>query len=143
MSPRPIPPHVLWWAFRLFTLLMWAQLTSRGLDYLTGNPDRGSGIFNVTDPTPPMVWGATSLAVSLVLAVGMLKGCRRIVLVGAFLAAAVNLSFAGVVVDDVLQPPIDDWRFFTDYCVKACQWSIIAYVMYITDAVEKHRQKEE
>lgn len=141
MSVRPIPPHVLWWAFRLFALLMWAQFTSRGLDYLTGNPNEGAGIFHVTDPTPPMVWGATCLAVSLILAVGMLKGCRRIVLVGAFLAAAVNLAFAGVVVDDVLRPPIDDWRFFTDYCVKACQWSIIAYVMYITDAVEKAREE--
>lgn len=133
----------LWGGFQVFTLGMWGQITSQGLDYLLGNPTAGKGIFHVTDPTPPLVWGVACLLASVVLAVGMARRCPRFVMAGAFLAACINIAFGMVVIDDVFRPPLDDWRFFTDYLVKASLWAAVAFVMYIVDGIKKSIKDDE
>lgn len=117
------------------------QMLSRGLDYILGNPNQGVGAFRVRDVTPPVVWGAACIIAALIVAIGLLKQCPRIVRAGAVLAAAIYGAFAVMVFDDVyMQGPVDDWRFFTGYIATAFMWAVIAWSLTIRIAVIKHRK---
>ncbi|MCK6161544.1 hypothetical protein [Corynebacterium simulans] len=117
------------------------QLFSRGLDYILGNPKQGAGAFHVQDVSPPIVWGGACIIAALIVAVGLLKQCPRIVRAGAVLAAAIYGAFAVMVFDDVyMQGPVDDWRFFTGYIATAFMWAVIAWSLTIRIAVIKNRE---
>lgn len=117
------------------------QLLSRGLDYLFGNPRPGAGAFQVWDVSPPIVWGAACIIAALIVTIGLLKQCPRIVRAGAILAAAIYGAFAVMVFDDVyVQGPVDDWRFFTAYISAAFMWAVIAWSLTIRIAVIKNRE---
>lgn len=126
---------------QIFAGLMLFQLWSRGLDYLTGNPDQGNGILNVTDPTPPTVWGLSCVIAATIITLGMLFHRLQLIMFGAVLTMGIYLAFGWVILDDVIQRPvIDDWRFLTDYIIKACMWVAIAWSMFIQDGVERYRK---
>ncbi|HFG8761699.1 hypothetical protein ACL1HT_00610 [Corynebacterium striatum] len=111
------------------------------MDYILGNPNQGVGAFRVRDVTPPVVWGAACIIAALIVAIGLLKQCPRIVRAGAVLAAAIYGAFAVMVFDDVyMQGPVDDWRFFTGYISAAFMWAVIAWSLTIRIAVIKHRK---
>lgn len=117
------------------------QMLSRGLDYLLGNPAPGTGVFHVTDSTPPIVWGSACVVTSVAVAVGLAFGRVAVLRNAAAVACCIYLAFAVVVFDDVaLKYPIDDWRFLTDYVTAAGVWGAIAWLMTIQLAVVRKRK---
>ncbi|MFS0063619.1 hypothetical protein ACL1G0_06720 [Corynebacterium striatum] len=117
------------------------QMLSRGMDYILGNPKQGVGAFQVRDVSPPIVWGAACIIAALIVTIGLLKQCPRIVRAGAIFAAAIYGAFAVMVFDDVYaQGPVDDWRFFTGYIATAFMWAVIAWSLTIRIAVIKNRE---
>ena len=125
---------------RLITALLTLQLFSRGLDYVTGNPHAGTGVFQVESLDPPIVWGAVCIIAALANAIGLAKNYHRIIRDGAIVTAAIYLIFALMVIDDVNIRPLDDWRFFTGYLITAGIWATIAYALTIRMAVVDSRK---
>lgn len=117
------------------------QLLSRGLDYVLGNPRQGAGAFRISDASPTLVWGAACIIAALIVTIGLLRQCPRVVRAGAIFAAAIYGAFAVMVFDDVyVQGPVDDWRFFTGYLATAFMWAVIAWSLTIRIAVIKNRE---
>lgn len=126
---------------RIITSILALQLFSRGLDYVTGNPHRGVGAFQVESLNPPVVWGAVCIAASLMVAIGLAAGRDRITRDGAVLTSAVYLIFAIMVIEDIHLRPLDDWRFFTGYMCSAGIWATIAFSLTVRMAVVASRKE--
>lgn len=128
---------------RLITALLTFQLFARGLDYVTGNPSTGTGVFQVESLNPPLVWGTVCIFASLMIAIGLATGRNRITRDGAVLTAAVYLIFAIMVTGDINLSPLDDWRFFTSYLTLCGVWSTIAFSLTVRMAVVDHRKERD
>lgn len=128
---------------RIITALLTFQLFSRGLDYVTGNPQQGVGAFQVESLNPPVVWGAVCILAALMVAVGLAVGSDRITRDGAILTSAVYLVFAVMVIDDIHLSPLDDWRFFTGYMCSAGVWATIAFALTVRMAVVANRKEHD
>ena len=124
---------------KVITALLTFQLFARGLDYVTGNPHSGTGVFQVESIDPPIVWGTVCLIASTITAVGLMKNWNRLVRDGAVCVSAIYLVFAAMVVVDINLNPMDDWRFFTSYITSAGVWATIALAVTIRMAVIKDR----
>lgn len=122
------------------TVIVALQLALRGADYVTGNPKGGKGVFEVPDPSPPFVWGATCLVVAAVVAVGLIRRNSRVVRNAAVVAASVYGAFAIMVFDDAVRDGLDDWRFCTSYLTGAAVWGVIAYAQTMHIAVVASRE---
>ena len=125
---------------RLITALLTLQLFARGLDYVTGNPHAGNGVFQVESLDPPIVWGAVCILVSLANAIGLAKNWNRVIRDGAIVTAAIYFVFSLMVLDDINLHPLDDWRFFTGYLTTAGIWAVIALALTIRMAVVANRK---
>ena len=125
---------------RLITALLTLQLFSRGLDYVSGNPHPGTGVFQVESLDPPVVWGAVCILAALANAIGLVRNHNRVIRDGAIVTASIYLIFALMVIDDINVRPLDDWRFFTGYLITAGIWSTIAYTLTIRMAVADSRK---
>lgn len=128
---------------RLITALLAFQLFARGLDYVTGNPSRGTGVFQVESLNPPIVWGAVCIFASLMIAIGLAMGRNRITRDGAVLTSSIYLVFAFMVAGDINLDPLDDWRFFTSYLALCGVWSTIAFSLTIRMAVVDNRKEND
>lgn len=126
---------------RIITALLTFQLFARGLDYATGNPHSGAGVFQVESLDPPVVWGTVCLIASTITAVGLVKNWNRLIRDGAVFIAAIYLVFAVMVIEDINLNPLDDWRFFTSYITSAGVWATIAFAVTIRMAVIKDREE--
>ena len=124
---------------KVITALLTFQLFARGLDYATGNPNQGVGVFQVESLDPPFVWGVVCILAAFVNAVGLARNCNRAIRDGAVVTAAIYLIFALMVIDDIHLHPLDDWRFFTSYITSAGVWATIALAVTIRMAVIKDR----
>lgn len=125
---------------RLITALLTMQLFFRGLDYVTGNPQPGTGVFQVESLNPPVVWGAVCIIAALANAIGLAKNWHQVIRDGAIVTASIYLIFASMVIDDIHIRPLDDWRFFTGYLITAGIWATIAYALTIRMAVVENRK---
>lgn len=125
---------------RIITALLTFQLFARGLDYATGNPNQGVGVFQVESLDPPFVWGVVCILAALTNAVGLAKNCNRVIRDGAIVTAAIYLVFAAMVLEDIRLHPLDDWRFFTSYLTFAGVWATIAVALTIRMAVVENRE---
>lgn len=125
---------------KIITALLTFQLFSRGLDYTTGNPHSGTGIFQVESLDPPMVWGAVCILAALANAVGLARNCNRVIRDGAIVTSAIYLVFSAMVIEDIRLHPLDDWRFFTSYLTFAGVWATIAVTLTIRMAVVENRK---
>lgn len=105
------------------------QMFSRGMDYALGNPQPGTGIFQVTDSTPPLVWGVACVSTSVVAAVAIML--RRIVLLrnASVLAVAIYLGFAVVIFDDVYGADFSQVVLFCAFCVVSALTGGVAYLL--------------
>lgn len=128
---------------RLITSLLAFQLFARGLDYITGNPNTGAGVFQVESLNPPIVWGAVCILASLMVAIGVATGRNRITRDGAVLTSAVYLVFAVMVAGDIHLSPPDDWRFFTSYLCSSGVWATIAFALTVRMAVVANRKEHD
>lgn len=128
---------------RIITALLTFQLFSRGLDYVTGNPQKGVGAFQVESLNPPVVWGAVCVSAALMVAVGLVVGRDRVTRDGAVLTSAVYLIFAVMVIEDISFSPLDDWRFFTGYMCAAGIWATIAFSLTVRMAVVANRKEND
>ena len=128
---------------RLITALLALQLFSRGLDYVTGNPNTGIGAFQVESLNPPIVWGAVCILAALMVAIGLAMGRNRITRDGAVLTSAVYLVFAIMVTGDINLSPLDDWRFFTSYLCSSGVWATIAFSLTVRMAVVANRKEND
>lgn len=117
------------------------QLFARGLDYATGNPRQGVGVFQVESLNPPLVWGIVCMVAALMVAVGLIGKWTQIVRDGAILTATIYLVFATMTIDDISWSPPDDWRFFTGYLASCAVWAVIAVSLSVRMAVEKNRRE--
>ena len=125
---------------RLITALLTLQLFSRGLDYISGNPHPGTGVFQVESLDPPVVWGAVCILAALANSIGLVRNHNRVIRDGAIVTASIYLIFALMVVDDIHISPLDDWRFFTGYLTTAGIWATIAFTLTIRMAVVANRK---
>lgn len=130
-------------ALRIVTAFLTFQLFSRGLDYVTGNPQQGVGAFQVESLDPPIVWGAVCILAALTVAAGLISDRSRITRDGAILTSAVYLVFAVMVIDDIHLGPLDDWRFFTGYVCSAGVWATIAFALTVRMAVVANRKEHD
>lgn len=128
---------------RLITALLTFQLFARGLDYATGNPHPGTGVFQVESLDPPIVWGVVCILAALAIAVGLAINRNRVIRDGAIVAASVYLIFAFMVIDDINVRPLDDWRFFTSYLTAAGVWAVVAFSLTIRMAVVANRKEND
>ena len=117
------------------------QLFARGLDYATGNPRQGVGVFQVESLNPPLVWGIVCMVAALMVAVGLIGKWTQIVRDGAILSATIYLVFAIMTIDDISWSPPDDWRFCTGYLASCAIWAVIAVSLSVRMAVEKNRRE--
>lgn len=125
---------------RLITALLTLQLFARGLDYVTGNPHSGNGVFQVESLDPPIVWGAVCILVALANAIGLAKNWNRVIRDSAIVTSAIYFVFSLMVLDDINLHPLDDWRFFTGYLTTAGIWATIAFTLTIRMAVVANRK---
>lgn len=125
---------------KVITALLTFQLFARGLDYATGNPNQGVGVFQVESLDPPFVWGVVCVLAALANAVGLARNCNRVIRDGAIVTAAIYLVFSAMVIDDISFHPLDDWRFFTGYLTTAGVWATIAVTLTIRMAVVENRK---
>lgn len=128
---------------RIVTAFLTFQLFSRGLDYVTGNPQQGVGAFQVESLDLPIVWGAVCILAALTVAAGLISDRSRITRDGAILTSAVYLVFAVMVIDDIHLGPLDDWRFFTGYICSAGVWATIAFALTVRMAVVANRKEHD
>lgn len=126
---------------RIITALLTFQLFARGLDYATGNPHQGAGVFQVESLDPPMVWGTVCIIASVITTAGLIKNWNRVIRDGAVFISAIYLVFAAMVIGDIRLHPLDDWRFFTGYITSAGVWATIAFAVTIRMAVIKDREE--
>lgn len=126
---------------RVITAWLAFQLFARGLDYVTGNPNPGAGVFQMESLSPPVVWGAVCLLASLVVVVGLITGRDRITRDGAVFTSAIYFVFAIMVAGDVSLRPLDDWRFFTGYLCSSGVWATIAFALTVRIAVVTNRKE--
>lgn len=125
---------------RLITALLTLQLFSRGLDYASGNPHAGNGVFQVESLDPPIVWGTVCIIAAAATTIGLVKNWTRVIRDGAIVTAAIYLVFSLMVLDDINLHPMDDWRFFTGYLTTAGIWAVIAFALTIRMAVVANRK---
>lgn len=125
---------------RLITALLTIQLFSRGLDYATGNPHAGNGVFQVESLDPPIVWGTVCILAAAATAIGLVKNWNRVIRDGAIVTASIYLIFSLMVLDDIHLHPLDDWRFFSGYLTTAGIWATIAFTLTIRMAVVENRK---
>lgn len=125
---------------RIITALLTFQLFARGLDYATGNPNQGVGVFQVESLDPPFVWGVVCILAALANAVGLARNRNRVIRDGAIVTSAIYLIFALMVINDIHLHPLDDWRFFTSYITFAGVWATIAVALTIRMAVVENRK---
>lgn len=128
---------------RFITALLTFQLFSRGLDYVTGNPHQGVGVFQVESLDPPIVWGAVCILAALMVAIGLASSRDRITRDGAVLSAAVYLIFSFMVIEDIHLSPLDDWRFFTGYICSTGIWAVLAVSLSVRMAVVASRKEND
>lgn len=126
---------------RIITALLTFQLFARGLDYATGNPHSGAGVFQVESLDPPVVWGTVCIIAAAMLTLGLAKNWNRLIRDGAVLTSAIYLVFAVMVIEDINLSPPDDWRFFTSYITTAGVWAMIALAVTIRMAVIEDREE--
>ncbi|MCZ9300473.1 hypothetical protein [Corynebacterium marquesiae] len=126
---------------RIITALLTFQLFARGLDYATGNPHQGAGVFQVESLDPPMVWGTVCIIASVITTAGLIKNWNRVIRDGAVFISAIYLVFAAMVIGDIRLHPLDDWRFFTGYITAAGVWATIAFAVTIRMAVIQNRKE--
>ena len=125
---------------KVITALLTFQLFARGLDYATGNPHTGNGVFQVESLDPPIVWGTVCIIAALANAIGLAKNRNRVIRDGAVVTSAIYLVFSLMVLDDIHLHPLDDWRFFTGYLTTAGMWATIAFTLTIRMAVVENRK---
>ena len=125
---------------RLITALLTIQLFSRGLDYVTGNPHSGNGVFQVESLDPPIVWGAVCILAAAATTIGLVKDWNRVIRDAAIVTASIYLIFALMVLDDIHLHPLDDGRSYTGYLTTAGIWAAIAFTLTIRMAVVANRK---
>lgn len=111
------------------------NLLLRAADYLTGDFTQ-LGIVEVDGPWAPIVWGAACLLAAVTITVGMALSRLKIAAFGALIASATYVMFSVQAIDESLfTPPIDDWRFASDYIARAVTWGVITGWLYMRDGV--------
>lgn len=125
---------------RLITALLTLQLFARGLDYASGNPHAGNGVFQVESLDPPIVWGTVCIIAAAATTIGLVKDWTRVIRDAAIVTAAIYIVFSLMVLDDINLHPLDDWRFFTGYLTTAGIWAVIAFTLTIRMAVVANRK---
>ena len=125
---------------KVITALLTFQLFARGLDYASGNPHSGTGVFQVESIDPPIVWGTVCIIAAAATTIGLVKNWNRVIRDAATVTAAIYLVFSLMVLDDIHLHPLDDWRFFTGYLTTAGMWATIAFTLTIRMAVVENRK---
>lgn len=127
---------------RVIAWLMSIQLISRGLDYATGNPNDGHGVFPSVEFNPALMWGVACIVNALIVVVGLVAHNAVVARNGAVMCGITYASFAVMVVDDVFSGPFDDWRFLTSYVVACGVWLTLAWWLSVRIAVINSRNDD-